>query len=66
MFTLDVIPIDLTKDVEISRFASSFKKNPGFEVLEWEEFSDVANFMEHKVWYEYMAYFKRAKEKGWL
>ena len=162
MLTLDVIPIDLIKGVEISRFASSFKKNPGFEVLEWEKFSDiidfvpdllvkfindvfliqfvdrtvpedvifmlsvlslsfkkkyekehggeviivfftkgelrqeqtnliglaerafdirgeidirklkeiedddVANFMEHKVWYEYMAYFKRAKEKGWL
>jgi len=27
---------------------------------------DIANYLEHKVWYEYFAYFKRAKEKGWL
>jgi hypothetical protein len=30
------------------------------------ENSDIANFMEHEVWYKYVAHFKRAKEKGWL
>ena len=44
MFALEVIPIDLIKQVEVSRFISSFKKYPGFEVLEWEELSDIIDF----------------------
>ena len=162
MFGLEVVPIDLIKQLEVDKFISSFKRSGRFEVLDWKKFSDIidftpdllvkffddifliqfidktvpadvifmlsilslsfkkkyekryqgeviivffsrgelrreqvnliklaertfdmigeidirnleemesgdiANFMEHKVWYEYMAYFKRAKEKGWL
>ncbi|SMP13983.1 hypothetical protein SAMN06265339_1218 [Desulfurobacterium pacificum] len=162
MLMLDILPIELIKQVEINKFVSSLDKAPAFELLEWEKFSDIidftpdllvkfindvfliqfidktvpedvifmlsvlslsfkkkyerkykgyviilfftkgelrreqmnlirlaehsfdmkgeidirdleeiedgdiANYMEHKVWYEYMAYFKRAKEKGWL
>jgi len=162
MFIEEVLPIDLVKEIEISKFASSFKKSSRFEILSWNELSDVidfapdllvrffddifliqfidktilnnvifmlsvlslsfkrkyekkykgeviivffskgelrreqvnliklaeksfdmvgeidirdleevrdqdiANYMEHKVWYGYMAHFKRAKEKGWL
>jgi hypothetical protein len=159
MFGLEVVPIDLIKQLEVDKFISSFKRSGRFEVLDWKKFSDIidftpdmlvkffddifliqfidetvpadvifmlsilslsfkkkyeekyrgeviivffskgklkqeqvnlirlaersfdmtgeidvrdleeiedrdiANYMEHKVWYEYMAYFKRAKEK---
>jgi len=162
MFIEEVLPVDLVKEIEINKFASSFRKSPRFKILSWNELSDVidfvpdllvkffddifliqfidktipdnvmfmlsvlslsfkrkyekkykgeviivffskgelrreqvnliklaeksfdmvgeidirdlgevkdrdiASYMEHKVWYEYMAHFKRAKEKEWL
>jgi len=36
-----------------------------FAIDEYIE-NHFSNFLEHKVWYKYVAYFERAKEKGWI